>query len=92
VVECYLGKERFKGCYTEPGKAAVRRLPDFNGPAASLSGSKYHGSQTHSEMEGDMEQALLATQLLFYLLGGLGIFFLGVGVLWFVSVYKDKEK
>jgi len=29
-----------------------------------------------------MEQALLATQLLFYILGGLGIFFLGVGVLW----------
>ena len=39
-----------------------------------------------------MAQALQAVQLLFYLLGGLGIFFLGVGVLWFVSVYKDKEK
>ena len=39
-----------------------------------------------------MEQSLLATQLLFNLLGGLGIFFLGVGVLWFVSVYKEKEK
>jgi len=39
-----------------------------------------------------MEQALLATQLLFYLMGGLGIFFVGVGVLWFVSVYKDKHK
>ncbi len=39
-----------------------------------------------------MEQALLATQILFFLLGGLGIFFLGVGVLWFVSVYKAKEK
>ncbi len=39
-----------------------------------------------------MEQALSATQLLFYLLGGLGMFFLGVGVLWFVSVYKDKHK
>jgi hypothetical protein len=43
-------------------------------------------------MEDDMEQALLATQLLFNLLGGLGIFFFGVGVLWFVSVYKEKEK
>jgi hypothetical protein len=43
-------------------------------------------------MEIDMEQALLATQSLFYLLGGSGIFFFGVGVLWFVSVYKDKEK
>ena len=39
-----------------------------------------------------MENALLATQLLFNVMGGLGIFFLGVGVLWFVSVYKDKEK
>ena len=43
-------------------------------------------------MEDDMEQALLATQLVFNLLGGLGIFFFGVGVLWFVSVYKEKEK
>ncbi len=41
-------------------------------------------------MEDDMEQALVATQLLFNLLGGLGLFFLGIGVLWFVSVYKDK--
>jgi len=43
-------------------------------------------------MEDDMEQALLAAQLLFFIMGGMGIFFLGVGVLWFVSVYKDKEK
>lgn len=39
-----------------------------------------------------MAQALFATQLLFYLLGSLGIFFMGVGVLWFVSVYKNKKK
>lgn len=39
-----------------------------------------------------MEQALLATQLIFNLLGGLGLFLLEIGVLWFVSVYKDKEK
>jgi len=39
-----------------------------------------------------MEQALLATQILFFLMGGLGIFFLGVGVLWFVSVYKEKKE
>ena len=38
-----------------------------------------------------MEQALLAVQLIYYLMGGLGLFFLGVGVLWFVSVYKEKE-
>lgn len=37
-----------------------------------------------------MENALAAMQLLFYVLGGLGLFFSGVGVLWFVSVYKAK--
>jgi len=42
-------------------------------------------------MEDDMEQALLPVQILFYLMGGLGLFFSGVGVLWFVSVYKEKE-
>ena len=39
-----------------------------------------------------MEKALLASQVLFYLMGGLGIFFLGVGVLWFVTLYKEKLK
>jgi len=39
-----------------------------------------------------MEQALLATQLLFYTMGGLGLFFMGVGVLWFVSIYKEKKE
>jgi len=39
-----------------------------------------------------MEKALLATQLLFNVLGGLGLFFIGVGILWFVSLYKDKLK
>ena len=38
-----------------------------------------------------MERALMAVQLLFYLMGGLGLFFLGVGVLWFVDVYKKKN-
>ena len=38
-----------------------------------------------------MEKALLATQLLFYCMGGLGMFFVGIGVLWFVSVYKEKN-
>jgi len=38
-----------------------------------------------------VEQALLAVQLLFYLMGGLGLFFTGIGVLWFVSVYKEKQ-
>jgi len=39
-----------------------------------------------------MEQALLATQILFYTLGGLGLIFTGVGVLWFVTVYKAKKE
>ncbi len=39
-----------------------------------------------------MEQALQAVQLLFYLMGGLGLFFTGVGVLWFVTVYKEKQE
>ncbi len=38
-----------------------------------------------------MEQALLAVQILFYLMGGLGLFFLGTGALWFVDVYKKKN-
>ena len=41
---------------------------------------------------GSMENALSAVQLLFYLLGGLGLFFTGVGVLWFVSVYRGKSE
>jgi hypothetical protein len=39
-----------------------------------------------------MENALRATQLVFNLLGGLGLFFLGIAMFWFVSVYKDKNK
>jgi hypothetical protein len=39
-----------------------------------------------------MGQALLAVQLLFYLLGGLGLFFLGIGVLWYVTIYKEKKE
>ena len=39
-----------------------------------------------------MEQAVLETQLLFNIIAGLGIFFLGIGVLWFVSVYKSVKK
>jgi hypothetical protein len=38
-----------------------------------------------------MENVLIAIQILFYILGGLGIFFVGIGVLWFVSVYKNKK-
>jgi hypothetical protein len=39
-----------------------------------------------------MGQALLAVQLLFYLLGGLGLFFMGIGALWFVDIYKKMNE
>lgn len=39
-----------------------------------------------------MEKALVAAQILGQILGGLGLFFLGVGMLWAVSVYKKKNK
>ncbi len=41
-------------------------------------------------MEDDMENAAVATSILFYVMGGLGLFFTGVGVLWGVTVYRDK--
>jgi hypothetical protein len=40
-------------------------------------------------MEDDMENAAVAVSILFYVMGGLGLFFTGVGVLWFVTVYKE---
>lgn len=39
-----------------------------------------------------MEHVLMATQIVFYLLGGLGLFFLGIGLLWLVTVYKEKKE
>jgi hypothetical protein len=52
----------------------------ISGPAVSL-----------NESENDMENALPAVQLLFYLLSGLGLFFLGIGALWFTDLYKKKN-
>jgi|GEM_PF-688687 len=39
-----------------------------------------------------MEKALVASQLLFNIMSGLGLFFLGIGVVWFVSEHVKKEK
>ncbi|MGB3716230.1 MAG: hypothetical protein WA996_17555 [Candidatus Promineifilaceae bacterium] len=39
--------------------------------------------------EGKMENAIDVLTLFFYVMGGLGLFFTGVGVLWFVTVYRD---
>ena len=36
-----------------------------------------------------MDGASVVMTIFFNLMGGLGLFFLGVGVLWFVSVYKE---
>ncbi len=40
------------------------------------------------EMEDDMENAVMATQIL----ANLGIFLAGAGVMWFVTVYKEKKE
>ena len=42
------------------------------------------------ETEVDMG-ALEVMTLFFQIMGGLGLFFTGVGVLWFVTVYKGKK-
>lgn len=39
-----------------------------------------------------MEYALMASKILFYLLSGLGVFFIGIGVLWFVSMSKGGKE
>ena len=39
-----------------------------------------------------MENVVEATTILFNIMGGLGLFFTGVGVLWFVTVYKEKKE
>ena len=41
-------------------------------------------------MEDEMDVSEIMT-LFFYVMGGLGLFFTGVGVLWFVTVYKGKN-
>jgi hypothetical protein len=39
-----------------------------------------------------MENVVEATTILFNVMGGLGLFFSGVGVLWFVTVYKEENQ
>jgi hypothetical protein len=43
-------------------------------------------------MEDDMDGASEVMTIFFNLMGGLGLFFTGVGVLWFVTVYKEKKE
>jgi hypothetical protein len=42
-------------------------------------------------MEDDMGASEVMA-LFFDVMGGLGLFFTGVGVLWFVTVYKEKKE
>lgn len=39
-----------------------------------------------------MENAVEFMAFFFYLMGGLGLFFAGVGILWFTSVYKSNNQ
>lgn len=48
--------------------------------------SAHNSLRNHPELEEMMEN-LVALGEFFY---GLGFFFIGAGVLWFVSVYRDK--
>ena len=41
-------------------------------------------------MEDNMGASEIVT-MFFQVMSGLGIFFTGVGVLWFVTVYKEKK-
>ncbi|UCF27161.1 MAG: hypothetical protein JSW42_11005 [Chloroflexota bacterium] len=45
------------------------------------------GQKTIKKKEDDMENAVMATQML----ANLGIFLGAIGVLWFVTVYRDKK-
>ena len=36
--------------------------------------------------------AVAATTMMFNVLAGLGLFFMGIGALWFVTVYRDRNK
>ena len=61
---------------------------------ACVPGSPQPGARGRREYpkrkEKKMDEALTAVQILFYLLGGLGLFFLGIGALWYVDTYKKK--
>ena len=39
-----------------------------------------------------MNPAYQAAQAFFYFFSGLGIFFIGIGVLWFISIYQAKNR
>ncbi len=37
-----------------------------------------------------MDNAMNAVEMLFHILGGLGLFFTGVGALWLATLHKDR--
>ena len=73
------------------GRDDSRSLADARPCTAPGSGASV-ARQVHAEVGDEMEDALDATMILFNVMGGLGLFFIGVGLLWFVSVYKDKAE
>ena len=89
--ETYLVRpDRFFGNITPTRRPSMRVYEVNTITGENLSGLR--STTAKDQKEDDMEQALLAVQLLFYILGGLGLFFTGVGVLWFVTVYKEKKE
>jgi hypothetical protein len=43
------------------------------------------------QTRGEIVDAVETTTMLFNVMAGLGLFLLGAGMMWFVSVYKDKN-
>ena len=73
-------------------RATTRGSPGLAGfePALPLVAVVALPSKSMLKWRSDMENALDATMILFNVMGGLGLFFIGVGLLWFVQVYRDK--
>jgi hypothetical protein len=60
---------------------------DRTGASGQPAGRRRLGSQACFARRDDTENAMFV----FDILSALGTFFLGVGVLWFVSVYREKQ-
>jgi hypothetical protein len=49
-------------------------------------------SNDHETKKEDDMSANLAVEMLFHLMGGMGLFFMGIGVLWWVSILAKEKK
>ena len=65
--------------------AAAQEIDDLAPTTAPEDGSQYH-----IKMEDDMDTEVVTA--LGHLLGGLGLLLVGVGLLWFVTVYSEINK